>query len=176
MGGHNKLNLAGQVFNRLTVVEELGRKARSEVLWLCECECGNKTEATTHQLRSKKIQSCGCLRVDEGSRIGQTITHGHGRDSGRSPTYHSWQAMKDRCGNTHRDSAKWHGAIGVTYCERWNSFAEFLSDMGERPEGTTLDRINPFGNYEPDNCRWADILTQNNNTRKHYEAAHGCHH
>ena len=168
MGGHNKLNLVGQKFSRLTVVEEAGRKAKKEVLWLCECECGNKTEATTHQLRQKRIQSCGCLRVDEGRKTGlAAMKHGHGKDSGRSPTYGSWQAMKDRCLHPHRAEFKWYGAKGVTVCERWlNSFENFLADMGERPEGMTLDRINPFGNYDPDNCRWANADTQSKNTRR----------
>jgi len=164
MGGHNKINLLGQTFNRLTVVEEIGRKQKSEVLWLCECECGEKAEATTNQLRAGKVQSCGCLRVDEGRKAGlKALRHGHGKDTGRSPTYNSWQSMKDRCLNQRRACSEYYRDVSV--CDRWMAFENFLADMGERPEGKTLDRIDPFGNYEPENCRWATTSEQNKNTR-----------
>ena len=68
--------------------------------------------------------------------------------------------MKLRCGNPKHSSGNY---VGISYCERWNDFRNFLQDMGVRPEGTSLDRIDPLGNYEPSNCRWADILTQENN-------------
>lgn len=80
-----------------------------------------------------------------------------------TPTYKSWSEMKQRCNNASSHRAKWY--IGVTYCAAWEKFDNFLSDMGVRPENTTLDRINPHGNYEPSNCRWADIITQENNRR-----------
>lgn len=75
-----------------------------------------------------------------------------------TPTYKSWSEMKHRCGNNKRGNY-----ANVTYCKEWADFRNFLRDMGERPDGTTLDRINPHGNYEPSNCRWADIVTQENN-------------
>jgi hypothetical protein len=77
-----------------------------------------------------------------------------------TPTYKSWSEMKSRCGNTKRPDYE-----HVSYCDEWNDFKNFLRDMGVRPEGTTLDRIDPFGNYEPSNCRWADAVTQENNRR-----------
>ena len=77
-----------------------------------------------------------------------------------SPTYKSWSEMKCRCDHPEHSSGNYEN---VSYCERWSKFEYFLEDMGIRPEGTTLDRIDPFGNYEPSNCRWADILTQENN-------------
>lgn len=80
-----------------------------------------------------------------------------------TPTYKSWAEMKSRCNHSDQENKRfWRD---VTYCERWKSFAAFFEDMGVRPEGTTLDRINPWGNYEPGNCRWADIYTQENNRR-----------
>lgn len=77
-----------------------------------------------------------------------------------TPTYKSWSEMKGRCGNPKRPDY-----IDVSYCEEWKDFKNFFADMGIRPEGTSLDRINPYGNYEPSNCRWADIITQENNRR-----------
>lgn len=75
-----------------------------------------------------------------------------------TPTYKSWAEMKYRCGNPNRNAYK-----NVTYCKEWEDFRNFFRDMGERPKGTSLDRINPHGNYEPSNCRWADAITQENN-------------
>ena len=80
-----------------------------------------------------------------------------------TPTYKSWSEMKQRCKNPFHSKSDCY--VGVTYCEEWEKFENFFRDMGVRPEGTTLDRINPYGNYEPSNCRWADILTQENNRR-----------
>ena len=82
-----------------------------------------------------------------------------------SPTYRSWSSMRNRCKNPLNDSYGRYGALGVTVTERWNDFTVFLSDMGERPEGTSIDRIDPAGNYEPNNCRWADQKTQGQNQR-----------
>lgn len=79
-----------------------------------------------------------------------------------TPTYKSWSEMKCRCANPNHGRGNY---AGITYCNEWKSFDNFFRDMGVRPEGTTLDRIDPYGNYEPTNCRWADILTQENNRR-----------
>lgn len=78
-----------------------------------------------------------------------------------TPTYKSWSEMKSRCKNPNRSKSDCYK--NVSYCAEWESFECFLNDMGVRPEGTTLDRINPYGNYEPSNCRWADFITQENN-------------
>ena len=77
-----------------------------------------------------------------------------------TPTYKSWAEMKRRCGNPKRSDY-----VNVTYCEEWENFKNFFHDMGVRPPGTTLDRINPYGNYNKENCRWADDITQQNNRR-----------
>lgn len=79
-----------------------------------------------------------------------------------TPTYKSWSEMKCRCDNPNHSRGNY---AGVTYCKEWESFDNFFMDMGVRPDGTTLDRIDPHGNYEPSNCRWADIFTQENNRR-----------
>ena len=92
--------------------------------------------------------------------------HGHAKRGEKlSPTYRSWQAMLTRCTNPKVKSFADYGARGVTVCDRWKTFANFLADMGERPPGTTLDREKNEIGYEPSNCRWATRLTQARNTR-----------
>lgn len=90
----------------------------------------------------------------------------HGHAGKRSGTYTSWRSMMDRCNNPSKDNYKWYGGRGVTVCERWENFENFLADMGERPSNMTLDRKDPYGNYEPDNCRWATTAEQGANKRK----------
>jgi hypothetical protein len=93
------------------------------------------------------------------------MKHGYGVNSGKNPTYRSWESMKYRCDNPGYSLWSDYGGRGITYCDRLADFRNFLSDMGPRPEGKTLDRINSNGNYEPENCRWADAVTQRHNRR-----------
>lgn len=96
--------------------------------------------------------------------------HGHTYRTGTrvavSPEYHSWMAMKARCYNPNRRSYRWYGARGIRVVERWHVFANFLADMGPRPEGHSLDRIDYDGDYGPDNCRWATREEQRANQRR----------
>lgn len=99
-------------------------------------------------------------------------THGHAKGYSYTPTYQTWMKMLWRCRTKRGAAWQKYGARGITVCARWHEYETFLADMGERPTGTTLDRINNNGNYEPSNCRWATRLQQAQNTRRTIHVEH----
>lgn len=126
--------------------------------WTCQCACGKKIERNVTQLRKAAESGKGGCQSCSGKR------HGHGKTS--DPTWAVWQAIKQRCLNERHSSYPDYGGRGIKVCQRWlDSFEGFLSDMSVRPEGTSIDRKNPNGNYEPDNCRWATFEEQQCNKR-----------
>jgi hypothetical protein len=171
MGRHFR-DLTGQTYNLLTAAWPVGKDKRNNVYWLFFCKCGNfvvrPMKVVTHPYFPSL--SCGCL---PDTRIVVNVPHGHARNRKDSPgygtgTYHSWQQMKDRCLNPKTKHWKHYGGRGIKVCARWagpDSFKNFLADMGEKPPGLTIDRVNNDGNYEPGNCRWATRKQQSQNRR-----------
>jgi hypothetical protein len=149
------IDRTGQVFGKLTVVEQAGRDKLKKVLWRCKCECGNGTVVVSGSLVTGNTTSCGCV-------LTAAITkHGGWNKS----SYNTWRAMIRRCTiPTDKDYPR-YGGKGVTVCPAWLDYLNFAVDMGEPSGDETLDRIDTYGNYEPSNCRWAGVKTQNRNLR-----------
>jgi len=149
----------GDVFGRLTVLE-VGEPVRHQLhLTPCRCICLCGTERMFR--RSNLLhgsQSCGCLRMERARA--KSIKHGYAR----SKTYRAWEHMIGRCYRPNTPSYPRYGGRGITVCDSWRSFPNFLADMGEAPAGLEIDRINNDGNYEPGNCRWSTRKQQLANT------------
>lgn len=164
-GGHNKLDLCGQKFGRLTVVSPSSGRRNGKQIWNCFCECGNECLVGTSQLTSEKTRSCGCLRKiasNARSKDSWKSIHGHSGSSKGRPTlaYSRWQSMKSRC-----KSAVLPAYRNVNYDQRWNDFQVFLKEVGSPPSKEhSLDRYpDPKGDYRPGNVRWATALEQARN-------------
>lgn len=153
----------GEKFNRLTVIGDapyLPSNRNRRVT--ARCDCGAVKDYILSEVRHGKTRSCGCLQ-----RSGECAhkTHGHTRGRKFSPEYHSWASMMTRCRNPKSTHYADYGGRGIVVCERWNEFDNFLADMGPRLAGTTLEREDVNGNYDPGNCVWANNKRQSNNKR-----------
>lgn len=130
---------------------------------VCECDCGIAIVAKMENLRSGNTKSCGCVSARRITVSGTAVRRVKKHNATRSPTHVSWERMRSRCNYEGDPSYRRYGGRGIRVCERWEDFSLFMEDMGERPEGASLDRIDPNGDYCPENCRWATSKEQSRN-------------
>jgi hypothetical protein len=162
-----KVDLAGQRFGRLLVLETIWNGSNARVR--CVCDCGREVTALAYNVRNGNTSSCGCrlreVRVAIGRRVGPVtgpLNATHGKS--KSLTYARWQEAKKRCHSPTNQRFPEYGARGIAVCERWrNSYEAFLADMGECPPGLTLERVDGSRGYEPGNCVWATREAQAQN-------------
>lgn len=157
------IDLSGLRFGRLLVTARSGTASDGCVKWLCFCDCGKQKVVRGASLVHAGTKSCGCLQVE--SVLKMSVRHGHLANERRTPEYSTWRAMLRRCKDKALINYANYGGRGITVCDKWLEFPAFLADVGHRPEGTSLDRIDSNGNYEPGNVRWATQKQQCRNTR-----------
>lgn len=157
--GRPPVDLRGQTFGKLVAEEILG-VSNHHVVWRCRCACGNESAAFSGALRKGRTTHCGCSHANARHRMI------------KSGAYKSWTQMLKRVRDVDGRWFEYYGARGITVCDRWQigdgvrgGFECFLADMGDRPEGLTLERTDNDGNYEPGNCKWATWAEQCLNRR-----------
>lgn len=221
VNGKKLIDETGNRYGKLVVIERIGTKeypsGQKKPIWLCQCDCGNTTEAFGQSLRAGQYKSCGCAKLElrrdwtgvkqgkltiesraedkitsSGSKairwncvcecgssvvlrssalasgsshcgcvvVQRKIKHGHTVNEEHTPTFTSWHAMIQRCRNPNNHAYPEYGAKGIAFQESWSSFENFLEDMGLRPEGTSLNRINGAKIYSKETCEWATLAVQ----------------
>lgn len=153
----------GDRLGRLVMIERI-KNEKGRIVWVSKCDCGVTKSIRQNHLLSGMTTSCGCVSRDRTSQ--RSRKHGHTVGRLQSKTYRTWCGMLRRCRNKNVIGYENYGGRGISVCERWLTFENFLADMGEPPSSKhSIDRIDHDGNYEPTNCRWATAVEQNNNTR-----------
>jgi hypothetical protein len=154
------IDISGRRFGRLKVLKRAhpAKNGGSPVaMWLCRCDCGTKTIVRGSSLRNGRTVSCGCYGRQTGL---VNTTHGHLKHYRSTPEYNAWRTMLAHCYSPANDKYRWYGAKGIAVCDRWRTkFATFLADMGPKPAPhMILSRLDKEGDYEPQNCEWAERL------------------
>lgn len=149
-----RTDITGIRYGRLTAVEYAGDRK-----WKCVCDCGNTTNVVTSSLLRGASTSCGCFRSE--LTVQRNTKHG----MADTPMHYRWKNIMQRCYNPNNPGYADYGGRGIKVCDRWHDFTVFYADMGDAPEGMSLDRIDVNGDYAPDNCRWASKNIQARNKR-----------
>lgn len=156
------IDMKDQRFERLTVLSVFSRGPK-DIRWLCRCDCGTEKFINGFSLRKGLVKSCGCLKSE--MIAARSTKHGKATRKNTASEYNIWSAMLGRCYTPTNTSYKRYGGRGIKVCERWHTFENFYADMGQKPPGTSIGRINGDGNYEPSNCRWETVHEQSNNRK-----------
>lgn len=152
--------MVGKKYGRLTVLGELSKRwSDGSIMLRCRCDCGNITTRKATRLRTGRNKSCGCLQ----KKVGEVERHG----KCTTPEYESWKSMLARCHNPNAHAYQHYGGRGITVCRRWRaSFLSFYEDMGPRPHGHSIDRIDNNKGYSKKNCKWSTQKQQTRNMRR----------
>lgn len=153
------IDLTGKTFGKLTVIQRSGSNVQGEAVWLCQCDCGNKSLVSSSNLRTGNTSSCGCFGKEQ-RRKGTTIHGGCG-----TRLYHIWQSMHSRCERPTNNRYDRYGARGIRVCSEWSTFPPFQDWALSHgySDTLTIDRKDNDRNYDPSNCRWATYKEQENN-------------
>lgn len=159
-------NMLGRRAGRLTVISRAPPviyAGRVYAAWVCLCRCGKQVTAIGSKLRNGHTKSCGCYKIDR--LISRSVTHGHSRKN-RSPEYKIWCSIKQRCYNPQNPHYKNYGGRGIKMSDSWyHSYEKFFSDIGKRPKGHSIERVDNNGDYSKENCKWIPFSDQGCNKR-----------